>query len=376
VNLLFACRNFYPYKGGAEFLVRDLSRLLGERGHNVTVLTGSAAPATRAAEVRGVRVIRLNYPARGKSAWQRLIFLARAGGVLMQHARIVRRAQVQTVCIGCFTMADLYVLLAMLFVRCRLVIYLHGSETRNSWKRSRLFRAIFFFGLRQCDAIIAVSADLRDEVIALQPCLRQKVVVIPNGIDVRAVQRQAATGPPEKFVLFAGHLEPHKNPAFFLHAFAKASRAVPVLHLVIAGAGSLEAELRDLTRALGLESRVSFVGAVERETLYGLLKKAECIVHPSHAEGHPLILLEALAAGTWVLASDVRGNRDVIEHGRNGFLFRPGDEDQLARLIGDCVSRRRQNGAREMTDTGLCFERFDLENLLGRHLQVLAGEHP
>jgi glycosyltransferase involved in cell wall biosynthesis len=372
MNLLFLCPSFPPSRGGIEALMDDLSGLLAARGHGVTVLTGTPASAAAGPERRGVRVIRVRYPRRGRGVLGGLAALVRRGAMAWHHLRVIRRCRADTVCVGYFSLTAAYVMFARLFLRFRLVLYLHGSETRTFRQQSRLLRWAFVHALRRCDAVIAVSEDLRREALALAPCIRHKAVVIPNGIDVAALQRQAAAGPPGRFFLFAGRLEPVKNVGLLLRAFARASGAVPDLRLVVAGTGSLERDLKALADSLGLGQKVVFTGALEREAVNGLLKKAEFVVLPSWTEGHPIILLEALVAGRWVLASNVPGNRDLVEPGRNGDLFAPDDEDQLAGLIVDLASGagppRAAGGA-----GGLGLERFDLEKLADRHLHVFVG---
>jgi glycosyltransferase involved in cell wall biosynthesis len=375
MNLLFLSPNFPPYRGGAESQVDNLSRLLAARGHRVTVLTGTPAPAGPGPDRPGVRVIRVCYPRSGRGVLGRLSAWLRRAALAWRHVRIIRRCRPETVCINCFNLTAAYVFFAALFARFRLVLYLRGDETREHRRQRWLLRWAFVHGLRRCDAVIAVSEDLRREALALAPCIRRKVVVIPNGIDVAAVQRQAAAGPPGRFFLFAGRLEPVKNVGLLLRAFARASAAVPDVRLVIAGAGSLERDLKALADSLGLGQKVVFTGALEREAVYGLLKKAEFVVLPSWTEGHPNIVVEALVAGRWVLASNVPGNRDLVEPGRNGTLFVPDDEGQLARLIVDLAGgtgRPRAGGGASGPD----LERFDLGKLADRHLQVYKPGFP
>jgi len=374
MNLLYISPTFHPFAGGAESLLDDLTRLMVARGHDVTVITGTPATADVDAARQGVRVIRVDYPVLDSGVLGWLPTLARQAALWWRHLRVIRRGKVDAVGIGLYNQTALYVFLTAPFVRFRLVIYLHGGETRHLRRKSRLFRWVYSYGLSRCDAVIAVSQDLKAEVTALAPWVEPKVVVIPNGVIPWAVRQQAAAGPPGRFLLFAGRLEPVKNVDLLMRAFSSAAGAVSDVSLVIAGTGSREADLKKLARSLAVEDRVIFTGPVGRETVYGFLKRAELVVLPSLAEGHPLILIEAIVAGRWVLASDVKGNRDLIEPGRNGSLFPSNDQERLARLIVEFTSEHALHGAPDERDDPPDLARFDLTKLVEKHIEVLMGK--
>jgi glycosyltransferase involved in cell wall biosynthesis len=113
---------------------------------------------------------------------------------------------------------------------------------------------------------------------------------------------------------------------------------IPVVFLV-AGIGVLENELVAFSRARGIADRVRFLGRVAYERMPELYNAADLVVMASEAEGISRVYIEALACGRPLLASDIPAAREVIEEGRNGFLFKPGDHHDLAEriltLLGD-----------------------------------------
>ena len=111
---------------------------------------------------------------------------------------------------------------------------------------------------------------------------------------------------------------------------------VPNLRLTLVGGGSTRAQLAQQAGELGLEDRIEFVGEVPDVLPY--LQKADVFVLPSLYEGMPYTLMEAMAAGRAVVATDVAGNRDLVRHGETGLLVPPGQARGLASAILSLVS--------------------------------------
>jgi glycosyltransferase involved in cell wall biosynthesis len=103
------------------------------------------------------------------------------------------------------------------------------------------------------------------------------------------------------------------------------------------GSGPLAAAAKELTTSLGLDEVVHWLG--ERSDVPTLLRTFHCMVLPSKWEGFPLVILEALAAGVPVVATDNLGAREIIENGRNGWLVPVGDTDALAQCVLSVLSK-------------------------------------
>jgi glycosyltransferase involved in cell wall biosynthesis len=125
--------------------------------------------------------------------------------------------------------------------------------------------------------------------------------------------------------------------ATFLKAAARVAPLFPEVGFLVVGDGPLREELTDLTRQLGLEQRVHFLG--HRADARALIELLAVLVVPSFTEGSPLIILETMAAGVPVVASAVGGIPDQVRHGKEGLLVAPGDPgalgDALLRLLRD-----------------------------------------
>jgi glycosyltransferase involved in cell wall biosynthesis len=156
-------------------------------------------------------------------------------------------------------------------------------------------------------------------------------------------------GPPAKQerpkrLLFVGRLAAVKGLPILLEAVAML-RPEFDLELILAGDGAERAMLSARSRALGIEDRVRFRGYQSPAQVQGLLREADVFVLPSFAEGVPVVLMEAMAAGVPVVATQVAGIPELVEHERTGLLVPPGDArliaEQVARVLDDPLLRDR-----------------------------------
>jgi glycosyltransferase involved in cell wall biosynthesis len=158
--------------------------------------------------------------------------------------------------------------------------------------------------------------------------------------------RRAASGGPV-VLLFLGALERFKGLNELLQAVAKlrADPGVAAFELVVAGEGTLEGDLRRFIADQRLEAVVELRGLVSGEAKLESFRRADVFVLPSHTEGLPNAMIEAMAAGLACVVTPVGSVPDVIEHDRNGLLVTPRDpaglEGALRRLIGSADLRSR-----------------------------------
>jgi len=147
-------------------------------------------------------------------------------------------------------------------------------------------------------------------------------------------------------VLTVGRLEPQKGHADLLAAAFQLRRAHPDLRLLIAGEGPERQRLEELIRSHGLQDRVRLLGQVA--DVSELMRAADIFAFPSHFEGTPFAMLEAMAHGVPVIAARFGGANEVIEDGKSGLLVAIGDPDALADRIDWAV--RHIGEVRQMTD--------------------------
>jgi glycosyltransferase involved in cell wall biosynthesis len=218
--------------------------------------------------------------------------------------------------------------------RCPVIFHLHGGgfaqfyESECGALRRWLVRRL----LDRAACVIALSERWRNWLA--QVSANPRLVCIPNPVCLPAAAQ--LRGPPRgrrNVVLFLGRIEPAKGIPELLDAFAGLRAGAPDALLVCAGEGDGEAASRQAQR-LGLGDAVRFPGWIGAEEKRAWLARAAVFVLPSHVEGLPMSLLEAMAAGVPVVASAVGGIPDVVHDGVNGFLVAPGDRVALLRALG------------------------------------------
>ncbi len=123
-------------------------------------------------------------------------------------------------------------------------------------------------------------------------------------------------------------------------AFVKVAVDHPDVSLILLGGGSQGTRLRQILMNAGLLERVHFGGQIGQTDLPRWYHMADLYISPSHVDGSSVSLMEALASGLPCLVSDIPGNREWIEEGVNGWLFRDGDADDLAQKIADAMKKR------------------------------------
>lgn len=239
-----------------------------------------------------------------------------------------------------------------------LVVSLHGSDVFLSEKKGP-FRSAAKLAFQHASAATACSDDLATRALALGA--RAKPVVIPYGVDADAFRAEPSTGQAlrrkhgirgDAVVVFAvGRLVRKKGFEILLDALA---RLDPYVSLVIAGKGDLASELEARAAALGIRERVELVGNVERGELPGYFAMADIVAVPSvrdaagNVDGLPNVLLEAMASGSAIVASNVAGIPQAIRDGRDGVLVPEKDPEALAHAIEALVqsgSKRDELGA-------------------------------
>jgi len=188
----------------------------------------------------------------------------------------------------------------------------------------------------------AVSAHLVRAMDELAGRARGRLV--PNGVDlgifrVRERARSRARlglAPAGALVLVVGHWIPRKDPLLALEVFARGAPAGARLAFV--GRGPLRGALEERIRALGLTGRVDLVREVPPETLAEWYGAADLLLLTSHREGRPNVVLEALASGRPVLATDAGGTGELLRPFREGSLASSRDAGELARRLAECLA--------------------------------------
>ncbi|KAF1721870.1 glycosyltransferase [Pseudoxanthomonas mexicana] len=315
-------------RGGLERTVVDLIASQRDAGHECRVIClFKLGLLARELLASGVRV-----DACGKRPGLDLRALRRARALIRQSPDAVIHTH--------NAMAHYYAVLASLGlpVKCRINTR-HGMGGRTrSGRQEWLYRQ----SLRGTDYAVAVCEAARQRFAADGMRPRRALLSVPNGIrlerfrpadDVARQSLVAELGLPtgSRIIGTVGRLQPVKDHALLLRAFAKVRVQVPEAALVIVGDGPLRAALEAQAEQAGLSDAVRFMG--DRHDVPRLLTGMEVFALTSTSEGYSVALLEACASSLPIVATDVGGNREIVRHGINGRLVPSGDTAAIATAL-------------------------------------------
>ncbi len=370
MRILFTTPTFHPYHGGAETMLEDIAAEFVKAGHSVSIFTSRFDLRLPSLEERkGAVIWRCKYPCPTiTSPWAFFAVLSNSMKMLIELYRLIHTHDV--ICIGLVGVCSYGVVLIRLLKKFKFIIYLHGGEIRSYVKISRFMRWTLRQGLKRCDRVISNSVRLGEDAVDFAPETAGKMHNIPVGIDLVGIRAAPLYSHRCRYILFAGRLHRVKGVELLIAAFNLVATKIQELDLIIAGAGPEENQLKNLSTTSEIPDRIRFFGDCQRDQVYALLNGCQFLVLPSHAEGCPVVIIEAMAAGKMTIASRVKGISEMITHEENGILFTRGDSAQLASLIiqyHDCEEERKRIEANiEMMN----LERYDIRKSSPRHLAV------
>ncbi len=234
----------------------------------------------------------------------------------------------------------------------------HGMEEFRTpdwrkWLAYAAFRPLYAYGHRCADRVIATDACTQDDLPHYLRVDPARVVVIPSAIDVdeclglvrdelryelRQRLRLEGAGP---ILLSVGRLERNKGYHVLIAALAQIQAALPATwRWLLVGRGSEEQALQRQVAEAGLMQHVIFVGRLHEAELHSLYNEVDLVVHPTLYEGSSLVTLEGMIHRRPVVASAVGGIPDKVFDGRNGYLVRPGDVNDLAAKLCLALAQR------------------------------------
>lgn len=336
----------YPRWEGdlAGHFVASLARALADEGHHVTVVAPHAAGALAEETSDSVRVVRFRYlPA----ALERVAY----GSGLVSNLKhdllallglpafvIAMRQALRREARGCDVVhahwAPTAVASRAWAMGSPMVLTLHGSDTSLA-RAGQPWAGLLSRAVSHAKAIDVVSSEQRAQLEEGTRVCECPVEVIPSGIPSElTIRPRPATAETFTFV-FAGRLIAGKGVDELVSAFAQCPANT---RLVVLGDGPRSASMRASAIREGILDRIDFRGEVPHDVAITEIAAADALVLPSHAEGSPLSVLEALALGTPVVATSVGAIPDLL--GEAGILVEPGSIDSLSHAMRLVVKER------------------------------------
>ncbi|MCV7257295.1 glycosyltransferase family 4 protein [Mycobacterium shimoidei] len=349
--------------GGLGRHVHHLSTALAAAGHEVVVLSrrpSDTDPSTHPScdEVReGVRVVAAAHDPHEFNFADDMMAWTLAMGHAMIRAGLALDFTPDVVHAHDWLVAHPAIALSE-FYDVPMVSTIHATEAgrHSGWISGRLSRqvhAIESWLVRESDSLITCSASMRDEITELFGPGLAEITVIRNGIDAARwpfAARQTRTGPPD--LLYVGRLEYEKGVHEAIAALPRIRRAHPGATLTIAGDGTQQDWLVAQARKHRVVRATKFVGHLDHAELLAALHRADVVVLPSHYEPFGIVALEAAAAGTPLVTSNIGGLGEAVIDGQTGMSCPPRDVAALAKAVcavldDPAAAQTRAHAARE-----------------------------
>jgi glycosyltransferase involved in cell wall biosynthesis len=350
----------YPpfHEGGHELNCQHVTDALQDRGHSVTVLTTHFGLPAPSGDGHIERILHsLDLPSRGaldrRTRQVRSFFQARENYWMVHRA--IEHLQPDLAFVWQMRATSILPVLAAQDAHVRTVFrigshwlvhlreaYVTDPNRLKRWYRSGLI------GFRHFDKLAFGSAIMVSET--LKQSYQQagfdvaKAVVIPNGFPGDAIAQHPLRWPPHGAIrlLYAGRLEQEKGPAVAIravqHLINERGHQQIALDLVGKGEVAYVQELKEYIDSHALQGKINILGWMPQSELLSQYSKYDLLVFPTLClEGFGMAIIEAMAQGLTVIASDIGGPRDIIENGQNGLLVAPNDSLALANAIEQVI---------------------------------------
>lgn len=376
MRILLITSRYLPHVGGLETVVSQLAQHFKEQ-HQVEIIANRLPSSLPAHEViDGVPVTRLHFllPRLWHLPKQVKQFLAAfplAPLTLTALQRSIQRFQPDVINLHyAGNHLSAFVWAALRSNKIPLVVSLHGSDVWSEAQRSSFDRSIFRRLAACAHAVTTCSASLLEDAVALAPDIRRKGIPIHNGVQRSLFVNAEPYDYPCPYIAGVGRLDHRKGFDMLIDAFACVAPDFPDHHLLIAGGGAAQAELQAQIDRLQLAHRAKLVGLLRHPALGSFYKSAQIAVIPSRREPFGIVALEALAAGTHIVAARVDGLVEALADARVTWVMPETDSlesglrEALARIETDAWRADSQHNIRASAH-------FGWDKVADRYLAVL-----
>jgi glycosyltransferase involved in cell wall biosynthesis len=346
---------FYPYKGGIERRMHDTSKLLAQRGHDVTVLTGRL-PGTKSEEVTedGYRIIRLK---------SRFINVYNPPFISSENVLETLKSLDADVVNYNYRWAPSYNKDLAKYDGRKIFTYHNMWGEGIGWqaKLSEINDNRFRKTLCTFERIVCVSNFVRNDLIS-RGIPKEKTVTVPSCL----TSFPETTDKEEDFILSLGRLVKTKGLKYLVKAMENVNGK-----LIICGKGPEEKNLKKQISKLGLEDKIEMRGYVSEEEKAELMSTCKFFAMPSLFESLGLAAIELMSYGRPIICTDVNGLPDTV--GDAGIIVPPKDSDSLARAMNSLLendSERKSMGLKARTQA----ETYDWKYHIEKLENILSGK--
>lgn len=306
--------------GGAEKVLISISQKLASVGHNVSIISLEKRPQFYNVD-ENVQLVKYETEKTGIK------------GLYDDYKNIKTHLKKSKADVSvCFLLrCNLLVLLAGMFYKSRIIVSDRNNPLMEHSKAAFLIQNLLYL---RANKVIVQTEQIKGYYTK---AIQRKICVIENPIDTKALDAQISEMPErEKIIISIGRLEAQKDYKTLIDAFERVHKKYPEWKVNVYGKGDMKEELEAYVESKALSDSFVFCGRTSKP--YYELRKASIFVLSSFYEGFPNVLCEAMYAGDLCISSDcVSGPRELINHGKNGWLFPVEDVEKLSNLLEECI---------------------------------------
>ncbi|ALG67820.1 glycosyltransferase family 4 protein [Beggiatoa leptomitoformis] len=375
MNLLLINYEFPPIGGGAATATWNTAHELAKQGHQVTVLTSCFQELRGWSEEQGVfiyRCLAFRHQVSRSSLFEQFSFVLSA---MMVLPRLLKKQNIQGIIVYFSIPCGPLGLWAKLLYKTPYIVSLRGGdvpglEPRIMWIH-RILQPLRRVILKQAIAIVANSIGLQQVAQKADPFQTQ---IIANGVDTHFFFPIPHENPIFQF-LFVGRFQEQKNLFFLLKQLKKLRDTTTLAfccHLV--GDGYQKTALQAYAQQLQLDDVLIWHGWLDKTILRACYQQADCLLSFSLYEGMPNVLLEAMASGLAIVASQVTGHESVVRHGETGYLLALQNNDEIQTTLKYLITNRQQTKVLGDAGRQWVMEHFSWEQVAKQYVQLFVNK--
>ncbi len=222
-----------------------------------------------------------------------------------------------------------------------LVMSAWGSDVLVMPEESIIYRQLVRYSMQKADLVTSIADHMTDLILQRCYTMPDKVVTFPFGVDTDVFNLKGRTSANhDKCIVVSNRrLDTGLDVDVFIRSIPKVLDRHPEASFIVAGDGPLRPELELLSKSLRLFPAVKFIGSVEHDQMPLLLKEADIFVSTSRTDGNNISLNEAMACGSFPIATNIDANRNWIENGSNGLLFPCRDVSALSHNLIEAIEK-------------------------------------
>jgi glycogen(starch) synthase len=348
MNIIIFPSSYLPLLGGVQEVAFRLSQELRKKGHIVKIITQRYPRSLKSKEVlEGIPVYRFIFPSPipviygFKTGLKYLLGLFLAPVSFIRLLLLLNREKPDLVFLHFVGIFSLYLLVCKSILGFKLIVTFHGDDIEGLPRKYHFHRWVLGKTCSAAEYVTACSNYLIERAKVICPEIKGKSKAIHNGIDIDSYKEIEPYESIRPYIFSAGRFLHIKGIDVLINAFCLLVSKGYKVDLILAGEGTEQSKYEELAGKAGLNwvergqennesgSKILYWGKADREEMKKLLAGSEMTVVPSRVETFGLIVLEALAAGTPVIASNVGGIPEILQDGV-GLIVAPNDETALA----------------------------------------------